>query len=135
MTNNIEKLYELTGVPKAGCKDKATGEPCTYGSERWQKCNAENMACPKENWDNAEPSFYPKKQLNLIIWLSSALIGQFYSYVSLNRFSDNFGYHCVGIGNCKSYHEQFEEALAGLFIQLWNDLTDKQKEEIKEILK
>lgn len=107
ITNNIEKLYELAGF------EKAMG-----------------VASPVALYP-----FTSEKQLELIKWLSSTFLGHFFSYVSLHRFSNNFGHYCVGIGNCKSYHEQFEQALSSLVIELWYDLTDEQRNEIKEILK
>ena len=102
MIDNTQKLYEIAGVGSVGFN--------TYTLE------------------DVYPPFTAEKQLGLIKWLGSTFLGHFYSYVSLNRFSNNFGHYCVGIGNCKSYHEQFEQALANLVIELYNDLTDKQKE-------
>ena len=105
-TDNIEELYELAKFERA----MSVGSPI------------------------ALYPFTPEKQLELIKWLSYTFLGHFHCYTVSHRFSDNFGNYCVGIGRCETYHKHFDQALSGLVIQLWNDLTDKQKEEIKEIL-
>jgi hypothetical protein len=44
---------------------------------------------------------------------------------------------CASIGcndYCESRNESFEQALASLILELWKDLSDNQKQEIKRIL-
>ena len=127
MTDNITKLYEIAGAQKCGCKDKVIGESCTYGSEKWEKCNAEGMACPKEIWETAEPPFTAEKQLELIKKVLEK------GLLQLNRSSLGNIQFC-NFGNAGDYKAEFDEALASFIINLWQDLSDNQKQEIKRIL-
>ena len=75
--------------------------------------------------------FTEEKQLKLIKWLGTNHIieidqitirSELKWLIQIERY--NF-----------SYHENFSEALAGLIVKLWDDLTDEQRNEVKEILK
>lgn len=74
--------------------------------------------------------FTEEKQLKLIKWLGTNHIieinqitirSELKWLIQIERY--NF-----------SYHEDFSEALAGLIVKLWNDLTESEKTEVKEIL-
>lgn len=67
------------------------------------------------------PPFTDTKQLELIKWLASTA---WYSDIGF-RFK-NF------LDSCE--HKDSSQALAGFVCELWEDLSDEQKEEIKRIL-
>ena len=71
--------------------------------------------------------FYPftaKKQLELIKWL--AKIG-----IKIDKVNDKFTFSIFGI---ISNFSPFEESLANLISNIWKDLTEEEKQQIKEIL-
>jgi hypothetical protein len=93
-------------------------------------------------YELASPEFTPEKQLELIKWvqlLNDIDNLQMFHHELNNRWCFIVemlpGFSSIPTERLHCSHEQFEQALASLIIQLWNDLTDKQKEEIKEILK
>lgn len=105
MTDNIQKLYEITGVDSVGF----------------------NTYTLKDEY----PPFTAEKQLELIKWVSN-----FKVYESV-IYKDHKWFMCASIGcndYCESRNESFEQALASLILELWKDLTDDQKQEIKRIL-
>lgn len=105
MTDNIQKLYEITGVDSVGF----------------------NTYTLKDEY----PPFTAEKQLELIKWVSN-----FKVYESVIH-KDRKWFMCASIGcndYCESRNESFEQALASLILELWKDLTDDQKQEIKRIL-
>ena len=107
MTDNITRLYELAGVEI----------PKSLASMCWAK----------------EVLFTAEKQLELIKWLSDTFV--FRTYTRLKKevtcLLTEREYGCDEY-YCKS--ASFDQALTGLIIELWNDLTDEQKAEIKRIL-
>lgn len=105
MTDNIQKLYEITRVDSVGF----------------------NTYTLKDEY----PPFTAEKQLELIKWVSN-----FKVYESAIH-KDRKWFMCASIGcndYCESRNESFEQALASLILELWKDLTDDQKQEIKRIL-
>lgn len=75
--------------------------------------------------------FTPEKQLELIKWLCKNTYRNYFKIIF--DFQNKTWYmecDCYPTPNKRN----FEESLAFLTISIWNDLTDKQKEEIKEIL-
>lgn len=71
--------------------------------------------------------FTPEKQLELIKWLVKR------SPIHISVICGDW--IVEGMIRYNKKYTSFEQALSSLIIQLWNDLTDKQKEEIKEILR
>lgn len=108
MTNNIAKLYELAEVYQCNMPDIDCSKEC-------EKCEDYNQ-------------FTPEKQLELIKLLVKIGLLQ----IGHSAFG-NFQF--CNFTHSGDYKAELDEALASFIIQLWNDLTDKQKEEIKEILK
>ena len=105
MTDNIQKLYEIAGVDSVGF----------------------NTYTLKDEY----PPFTAEKQLELIKWVSN-----FKVYESVIH-KDRKWFMCASIGcndYCESRNESFEQALASLILELWKDLIDDQKQEIKRIL-
>lgn len=105
MTNNTEKLYELAEVPRIYSEFNNGRETIV-----------ENV-------------FSPYRQLELIKWLAKLGEFEFCLEIAHNSF-DVFTFYFNGI----RVHAHFEQALAGLVCELWEDLTDEQREEIKRIL-
>lgn len=114
MTNNIAKLYELALGYKCNMPDVDCNHNCS-------KCE-----------DYIPNKFTPEKQLELIKFISN-----FKVYETLKQMGGKW-FMCASIG-CNDYYEarntNFSQALSGLVIQLWNDLTDEQRNKVKEILK
>lgn len=115
--SEVTKLYKNAGVLKE-CLS-----PC-YINKTWRKTHD----CP--NCDNREnyPPFTAEKQLSLIKLLSKYLI---------HIDSDNGKYevYILSIGNLQyDYYDTFEETLAYCINNLWQDLTEEERKQIKEIL-
>ena len=115
--SEITKLYENAGVLKE-CLS-----PC-YINKTWRKTHD----CP--NCDNREnyPPFTAEKQIELIKWLvhyikqiniTDAISGEFYFTA--------FG--CIG-----DMKIDFEEALASLVNNLWQNFTPEEQQQVKGIL-
>ncbi len=114
MTDNIQKLYEIAGVPKTGCRDKKTGERCSYGSERWHKCNTHGLACPKSVWEKAEVRLTAEKQLEIL-----KVIVHSFGFNSLDK---------------PIWDKGWDIAIAKLVNIYWEVLSEKERKQIKEIL-
>ena len=106
---NIEKLYELAEVEKITFSAVIQGE------------------FPQRIHERCYPPFTPEKQLELIKWFD------YFSY-----FPTIGAFHMLFHFKDKQYHKigfvSFEDTLAWLVCELWEDLTDEQKAEIKRIL-
>ena len=135
--NEIEKLYENAGVNKI-----FKYYECSYGTSSIQVCPIPLGDCigvcdRKSIWDY--PSFTAEKQIELIKWLA--------------RSKNGIGIDLFGLGNpqvktvwdigvefqWEDYnhtfeHKDFDQALAGLINSLWQDLTEEERKQIKEIL-
>jgi hypothetical protein len=128
MTNNIEKLYELAKI-------EATTIGCT--NEDAIDCEGDCIDCTWYDEDEVYPPFSSEKQLELIKWL--ALNYSQNSILHIDRW--NSGKVRFALDR-EPYYESdyayvdkdFFQALAGLVCELWEDLTDEQREEIKRIL-
>ena len=152
MTNNIEKLYELAGF-YPHCKSNECGlDYCVNSS-----------GCGYAYYPPFTPEKQLKLENYLIIMRLSELLnitfdGNDYIYtfhldipeIDLSQFEESDITENPWTGQLwiKSlgkpvdfYNESFkgsgktrEQALSGLLIELWNDLTHEQKKEVKEIL-
>lgn len=116
MTNNIEKLYELAGVEKELV--------CNCSSENLRTCKATKKYCC---YSEFEYTFTDTKQLEIIKWFGKNF--------DIFRYWINDSEYIVEINGIFGNNKDFSYALADLVCELWNDLTDEQREEIKEILK
>ena len=115
MTDNIQKLYEITGI---------------------YLCNMPDIDCSKE-CDKCEDynPFTAEKQLDLIKFISNTdVFCNFHCYIVSARWSVDYGKWAVGVGGCDVCDEQFEQALAALVLQMWDGIPVNQKQEIKRIL-
>ena len=117
MTNYIEKLYELAKVEKIQYSGVIQGD------------------FPMRFHDVGYPPFTDTKQLELNKWISSNTrymwnyIGETIknTWVFEIEYTDIFKFK-----SCE--HTDFSQALAGLVCELWEDLTDTQREEVRGIL-
>ena len=107
----IEKLYELAGIKKQYFQDIVRGDyPIAVGYETY-------------------PPFTAEKQIELIKWV--AIHQEMYTLSYEREFL-----WCSQTDWQSSYcYENFEESIANLIITLWQDLTEAERKEIKEILK
>ena len=105
--------------------------------------NAESLYCNKCRrhseidciymCENKYPPFTAEKQLSLIKWLIQQNMTD---YRIINYFEDS--YYCFyaweeGFKESDLF-KSYEEALACLFNHLWQDLTEEERKQIKEIL-
>lgn len=116
MTDNIQKLYEIAGI-YPDCKARECGlDYC-----------ANSSGCGYAEY----PPFTAEKQLDLIKFVSN------FKVYEVIKHENRKWYMCACIG-CDDYYESrsesFDQAVAGLVINLWQDLSDNQKQEIKRIL-
>lgn len=112
----IEKLFENAGINKRCCANIIKLDDCI--------CSPSD--CRNYNY----PDFTAEKQIKLIKWLirnkrlfirKADYSSNYYMDVTYNRGN--------GVDNPK-----FESCLASLINDIWQDLTDKEKEETRGIL-
>lgn len=124
MTDNISRMYELAKATKYRAVSRYN-PLLKYGDYN----NLYDVIKFSDDFDiELEfPPFTPEKQLELIKWLASEQNDVEISWYSDTSFRvNNF------LDSCE--HKDFSQALAGLVCELWEDLTEEQKEEIKRIL-
>ena len=120
MTDNISRMYELAGVKKIGKK-------YSCGLLEFDVCRTQNCDICDKAQDKNYPPFTEFKQLELIKWLASE-----HNDIEISWYSD-IGFRVNNfLDSCE--HKDFPQALAGLVCELWEDLSDKQREEVKGIL-
>lgn len=109
MTDNIQKLYKIAGVGSVGFN--------TYMLE------------------DEYPPFTAEKQLELIKWLASSRKGILISDMGEGEFNISTGfYYCAKhIMNFRN-NKDLGIVIATFINDLWQDLSDDQKQEIKRIL-
>lgn len=79
------------------------------------------------------PPFTAEKQIELIKWLSPRYL-DLSKYHDVATDKDMYGIR-TDVGTYAYCHrEKFEEMIAGLIIDLWQDLTEAEQNEIREIL-
>lgn len=110
----IEKLYKNAGVSKRCCGNQ-------------EACLQAPPYCEKYNY----PSFTTEKQIELIKWLSEHYL------LEIRRIKDTQEYY-IGFNAYKrrvwNATMNFENTLAKLINNLWQELTDSDKEQIRSIL-
>lgn len=116
MDNEISKMFENAGFLKKQCKDYSC------------------IVCEQNNSCEKYPPFTADKQIELIKFLGSL---KDYT-VETDKFKGVYYVGCREAGSNNKHwgsHNLFEEALAELVNDLWQDLTEQEKEEIRSILK
>lgn len=111
----IEKMFENAGI---------------YPDCRARECGLDYCANSSGCGYAVYPDFTAEKQLSLIKWL--AIKGDFDSCVDIAK--NTYDYWTIYFKGERWTAEGFEESLAGLINSLWKDLTDKEKEKIRNIL-
>ena len=131
MSNEITKLYSLAGVEKEfdylECHRGTSSICCPLmdnESERDEECEGcVNSSKMQEVY--SYPPFTAEKQIEIIKWLAKRPL-------TIDKVDGEFefstGYKLSDFGN-------FEESLAELINNLWQDLTESEQNEIREILR
>lgn len=119
--SEIEKLMQNAGFKRFHTKEY-TFDP----TEAFK--NNEHFVC----YDY--PPFTAEKQLELIKWLAKRRDFALDYYPSCNIWVAKTEF-CWEYYEKTYEHKETEQALAGLINNLWQDLSDTEKAEIKEILK
>ena len=122
--NEVEKMYENCNI-----KPKQKGY-CDWDSNcpyPHHKCDDE---CPYWKYEDEAkyPPFTAEKQIELIKWLI-----QKYKIMLIEYKLNLFYIHIRDIYTGK-FHIELDETIAGLINNLWQDLTDAEKVQIKNIL-
>ena len=76
------------------------------------------------------PPFTAEKQLSLIKWLMHK--ASFHAYYSKLETDSND--YVINYCTVQYHHNKLESALSALIIDIWQDLTEEEKQQIKEIL-
>ena len=121
--NEVGKMYENAGVLKE-CLS-----PC-YINKTWRKTHD----CP--NCDNREnyPPFTAEKQLELYKYLCKPfLITTRYYFDEFSITAENT-FEWKTMTKVSATGKTYEECIAKLVNNLWQDLTDTERTQIKEIL-
>lgn len=115
--NEVEKMYS-NAEPNRDCN--------LY--KHFTECPMKHTQC--EDCENfVYPPFTPEKQIELIKWLINEV-----DYITMWHFNNSKKPYDFDLGSRNSEGETFEDALAQMINHLWQDLTDADKAQIKEIL-
>lgn len=119
--SEIEKMYRNANVETLSyCCDSTHGEP----TKRCKGCL---------DYREIYPPFTAEKQIELIKWLGKSKNG----FGFFNDGTEGSSCHCDFNWEWfrkDFYAEDFDSALAGLINSLWKDLTEEEKQQVKEIL-
>ena len=114
--SEITKLYENAGVLKE-CLSSC------YINKTWRKTHDCLNCDNRENY----PPFTAEKQIELIKWLMK------YDEIH-GDYNDGYGFSTLNYSG--KYKKDFEESLASIINnELWQDLTEAEKEAIRGILR
>ena len=139
--NEIEKLYENANIKpeyRYDCNLADTIKPvevfplcsCSKGEIKNYCTNKQDYRyCKVYKVNKIYPPFTTEKQIELIKWLAKNKADILITYSNASkRFAVSCGYSgCV-------LSENFEIALAMRINNLWQELTEEEKQQIKEIL-
>ena len=137
MESQVAKMYENAGV-----KPLPTCNNCNMLDEYWSngtycstcKCDKDSDECNMANY--IYPSFTAEKQIELIKWLA---INKEDFGIHYKDYDEEYRWVCGCEFNVEDYlrfneDRTFEESLAGLINNLWQDLTESEQEQIRSIL-
>lgn len=116
--SEIEKMYENSGIEK---DRHCTKEGFCYFSE-CSKCDYYNYAYPP---------FTTEKQLELIKWLCQKT---YRNYLLIKFNFTNYFWQIECNMTDSDRVNNFSEALASVCNNLWQDLTEEEKQQVKGIL-
>lgn len=120
--NEIEKMYSNAGIKKLLYCDICKAQEHALG------------LCAETKCEPFYPPFTAKKQIELIKWLGKSKNG----FGVFNDGTEGLSCHCDFHWEWfrkDFYAEDFDNALAGLINNLWQDLTEEEKEDISGILR
>lgn len=137
--SEIEKLYENANIEPIDTKYDPMGNMVFTAD------------CIGNTWTREQymkeipvyPSFTAEKQLELIKWLIHLCKngeGIKDSYITMEIINNAYRFYLINPNWVNSLHrvfsinENFEKMLAGFINNLWQDLSDTEKAEIKRIL-
>jgi len=103
--NEVEKMYSNSGIKKI------------------------ELDYP-DNFEPFYPEFTAEKQIELIKWLSQHTCKNYIKF----RFDICGLWYCECNMLNSDMHHTFEEALAEIINYLWQNLTEEERKQIKEIL-
>ena len=127
MTTEVEKMYENAEINKIGIK-RCSGIKQGICQHNCNGC---------ESFDYKYPPFTAEKQLKLIKWLARhnfvvcKNLGGWHTGIN-PTYDEEFGITC---SKRATDYGSFEYALASLINTLWQDLTEEEHKQIKEILR
>ena len=124
--NEIEKLYENAGIEKKIMCDWT----CNYGDKFSDNCNVHCLHY--EDNDLYYPPFTAEKQLSIMKFIIKK--GYYYDTKETDFNGEKYCF-CVDSIPFKRVWNTFEEAIAKYINDIWQNLTDEEKEQIREILK
>ena len=133
--SEIEKMYENTGIKPT--KNWQSCLDCKLKTEiRYDEWGEEYLTCNRlerpENCPDAKeyyPIFTAEKQIELIEWLIRK-----YKTISIEHKLNLFYINITDIYT-GMVHIEFDETIAGLINNIWQFLTEEEKQQVKEILK
>lgn len=123
---NIQKLYELAKVVKYRAINRHN-PLLKYGDYN----NLDDVITFGDDFDIEldYPPFTAEKQLELIKWLA------FERRVSIKFINAKWYLYTAEMGiSTSAKYETFEQLLAEFICNMWKDLTEEQREEIRGIL-
>lgn len=140
--NEVEKMMQNAGVEpdydyftlfddkvhKIGRTMHLCKKELKHRLENYQK---DYVAIKVIRVDKEYPPFTAEKQLSLIKWLCQNTYRN-YIHIRYERDINNWKIECNMIGIRE--FGNFDECFAGLINNLWQDLTDAERTQIKEIL-
>lgn len=124
--SEIEKLYNIARIPKYGkrqCKDSEYLE-----CQKYCFCDMHNK-CDK--FVVEYPPFTAEKQLEFIKFLS----WHFEYGIKITKYLNGFSINNYTGSRCSELSKTFDESLASIVNKIWQDLTEEEKQQIKEIIK
>ena len=117
--SEVEKLYKNAGVePKY--KDYRTKNGKTYEDKNPNNRNIRLLY----------PPFTAEKQLELIKWLMHK--ASFHAFFTKLETDSNV--YVINYCTVQYHHYKFESALSALITDIWQDLTEQERTEIRSIL-
>lgn len=111
--NEIEKLYENAGIYRCNMPDIDCNHNC-------DKCEDYNSFTPEKQLELLKICFDKYERLEKVRGLKERCI--IYHHFESNGYKE--------FVNC----ETWEETIAGLINNLWQDLTEEERKQIKDIL-
>ena len=123
--NEIEKMYKNAGIIRRRKCEFYEECPLSFGH------SCDNCDIEFTEVNSSYPSFTAEKQLKLIKRLSQHTYRNYIKF----RFDICGLWYCECNMLNSDMHHTFEDALAQIINNLWQDLTEKEKEALRGILR